>query len=72
MTRKTAFLSLIFLFLLIPSIAQSGITQLTADSFNDYDPQINDSGQVVWYRYDGSDYEIYLYNGTTTVQLTID
>ncbi len=33
-------------------------------------PQINNSGWVTWVGYDGSDSEIYLYNGTSTIQLT--
>ena len=27
---------------------------------NDYAPQINDSGQIVWYGSDGTDYEIFM------------
>lgn len=33
-------------------------------------PRINANGWVVWKGHDGSDYEIYLYDGTSTTQLT--
>ena len=46
------------------------IIQLTNNSNSDLDPQINANGYVTWRGFDGSDYEIFLYNGTTTIQLT--
>ncbi len=46
------------------------ITQLTDNSYYDANPQINDSGQVVWRGGDGTDSEIFLYDGTTIIQLT--
>ncbi|MFC1845414.1 choice-of-anchor D domain-containing protein, partial [Thermodesulfobacteriota bacterium] len=45
-------------------------SQITDDAFNDYNPQVNDNGYVVWRGNDGNDDEIYLYNGTSTIQLT--
>ena len=47
---------------LIPAIvfASYSITQLTDNDYNDRDPEINDSGKVVWYGYDGNDDEIFL------------
>jgi hypothetical protein len=45
-------------------------TQLTNNSYGDYWPKINDNGYVVWRGFDGSDYEIFLYDGTTTTQIT--
>ncbi len=36
----------------------------------DVDPQINDSGMVVWSGYDGTDYEIYFWDGLTPVSIT--
>ncbi len=45
------------------------VTQLTNDSDDDRSPQIS-GNNVVWYGVDGTDYEIYLYNGTSTTQLT--
>ena len=45
------------------------ITQLTNDSYDDYYPQVYGSN-VVWDGWDGSDYEIFLYDGTGTTQLT--
>ena len=44
--------------------------QLTNNSSDDWDPQINANGYVVWEGYDGSDGEIFLYDGTNTTQLT--
>ena len=38
--------------------------------YDDTNPQINNNGQVVWEGYDGTDWEIFFYNGTTTTQLT--
>ena len=56
-------------------------TQLTNDTYNDRYPQINNNGHVVWQggfriEYVGgwwmitSYYDIFLYNGTSTIQLT--
>jgi len=45
------------------------IIQLTDNSYNDLFPQINANGDVVWHTHDGSDNEIFLYNGTIN-QLT--
>ena len=45
------------------------ITPLTDDSKYDRDPQIWGSN-VVWSGYNGRDYDIFLYNGTETIQLT--
>ena len=45
-------------------------TQLTENDLGDYGPKINVHGYVVWYGYDGSDYEIFLYDGSSIVQLT--
>jgi len=47
------------------------IFKLTDNSQHDRDPQIH-NGQVTWYGYDGSDYEIFLYNGSSVIQLTDD
>ncbi|MDB4442809.1 PKD domain-containing protein [bacterium] len=44
--------------------------QITDNSYNDVDPQINDSGYVVWEGYDGSDWEIFVYDGENTTQIT--
>ncbi len=41
------------------SHAQHTITQLTNNAYYDYAPQINNNGYVVWYGWDGSDYEIF-------------
>ena len=50
--------------------AQYTIIQLTDNAYSDVDPQINDRGQVVWRGWDGADWQIFLYDGTTTIQLT--
>ena len=62
--RKILILMVLGFFISIPSFGQSGITQITNNSYNDVDPQINSSGQVVWRGETyGKDFEIYLYNG---------
>lgn len=45
---------------------------VTANSYDDWSPQINASGRMVWQGYDGSDFEIYSANasGGTTVRIT--
>jgi hypothetical protein len=35
-----------------------------------YAPHINDKGYIVWHRDNGSNSEIFLYNGSTTIRLT--
>ena len=40
------------------------IRQVTNNTFDDYNPQISDDGSVVWYGFDGTDSEIYIYGGT--------
>jgi acetyltransferase-like isoleucine patch superfamily enzyme len=49
-------------FILVPSFATTyNTTQITTNETNDFDPQINDSGQVVWYGLDADgDSEIFL------------
>ncbi|MDD5681154.1 MAG: PEP-CTERM sorting domain-containing protein [Candidatus Omnitrophica bacterium] len=46
------------------------ITQLTDNTYDDYHPVINNNGSVVWCGNVDTDYEIFLYNGSSTVQLT--
>jgi len=66
-----ALLACFLTLLLIPAISTAQITcPITNNSYDDYGPQINNNGYVVWYGWDGTDYEIFLYNGTTTTQLT--
>ena len=43
--------------------------QLTDNSYDDEEQQVS-GNNVVWRGHDGSDYEIYLYDGNTTTQLT--
>ncbi len=52
------------------SYAQHTIMQLTDNSSPDMMPQINGNGVVVWYRYSSPDWELFLYDGTTTTQFT--
>ena len=53
------------------SFAQPYITtQLTNNSYDDGSPQINANGYVVWNGWDGTDYEIFIHDGTTITQLT--
>lgn len=49
----------------------SSITPLSdGQSESVYSPQINNAGQVVWSEWDGTDHEIFFYDGTTVIQLT--
>jgi hypothetical protein len=64
---------LVTIFLLSTSIcdaASYSITQLTDNSQGDGGGIINNEGYVVWCGYDGSVYQIFLYDGTSTTQLT--
>ncbi|MBW2194768.1 MAG: thrombospondin type 3 repeat-containing protein [Deltaproteobacteria bacterium] len=68
-------LFLVFLagFFVTISICYAGIYSVVELSDNPNDdryPQVNAGGDVVWEGYDGSDYEIFLYNGSSTTQLT--
>ncbi len=47
----------------------SQITQLTNNNQFDGFPKIS-NGLVTWYGYDGHDYEVFLYNGNNTIQIT--
>jgi hypothetical protein len=44
-------------------------TQLTNNTEDDYYPQIH-KGQVAWQGWDGSDWEIYFWDGVSTIQIT--
>ena len=46
------------------------ITQITNNTYNDNSVQINDNGEMVWSGYDGTDHEIYMYDGASITQLT--
>ena len=69
--RKTKVVLILILSIIITfaraSICHSEyrIEQLTNSSFSEDRPQINDNGYVVWEGYDGSDREIFLYDGTS-------
>ena len=72
MMGKTFFISFVtLLFMFTNSMAGVGgtITQLTNNLTNDQNPQINDSGQVVWEGDDESYTAIFYYDGTTVTQL---
>ena len=74
MKRRMLSLTLapLLLFSLLP-LAHAGyytIKPLSDNPSNDLWPSINADGRVVWYGWDGDDDEIFLYDGTTTIQLT--
>lgn len=46
------------------------ITLISANAGDDTDPRINNSGEVAWMGYDGSDWEIFLYSQGVTRQIT--
>ncbi len=48
------------------------VTQLTHNSIDERSPDMNDAGQIVWYQWDESDYEIFLHDGTSVTQITDD
>lgn len=52
------------------SNSQYTIIQLTDNSYDEYACHINDNGLVVWRGYDGSDDEIFLFDGTKITQIT--
>jgi len=60
---------IIFTFVTV-SHSQYTITQLTNNGYDEGNPQINNNGKVARYGYDGSDYEIFLYDGTIMTQIT--
>jgi hypothetical protein len=74
MKKKTFFLiltvALILTFLTSMAQADWKISSLTSDIGSGFYPAINDSGHIVWSGSDGSGYEIYYYDGTTTTQIT--
>jgi hypothetical protein len=67
---------LITLWLLTISLASVSVSysltikQITHNFYNDWYPQINNHGYVVWYEFDGTDNEIFLYDGMNVKQLT--
>jgi hypothetical protein len=52
------------------SPAGAGTLQLSNNSFDDDRPQINSAGQVVWQGWDGNDWEIFFWSGSSVQQLT--
>ena len=61
---------LICFFIAISSFADYSITQLTDNDYDDYSPQINNRGEVVWYADEGNGFEIFYYDGTNIIQVT--
>jgi parallel beta-helix repeat protein len=50
--------------------APSGVIGVTENTIFNYNPQINNNGKVVWYGWDGTDEEIFFWDGVTTTQIT--
>ena len=48
------------------------ILELSDSPYMDYAPKINDAGQVVWQGGDGSDFEVFFFDGTRIRQLESD
>ena len=46
------------------------IKRLTNNNREDYSPRINNKGEIVWYGFDGNDYEIYLYDRKGVKKIT--
>jgi PKD repeat protein/pimeloyl-ACP methyl ester carboxylesterase len=76
MLKKSIYISLIstvhILFIISISYSAKYTTiQLTNSDYSCYGPQINDNDHVVWFGDNGSGYNaIFLYDGSTTIQLT--
>jgi hypothetical protein len=74
-TKKIVCISLLFL-MIFPALGFYAygqgytITRLTDNNYADGSPNINNHGQVVWFGFDGHDYEIFLYDGVQISQLT--
>ena len=49
---------------------QYTIIQITDNNHDDFNPNINDKGHIIWTGYDGNDTEVFLYDGSTVTQLT--
>ena len=65
------FFSIILLFVfVIMSYSQLVVSKFTNNSYDDFNPQMNDNGYVVWEGWDGTDYEIYLYNGSAIINIS--
>ncbi len=45
-------------------------TPITANATHDMHPVIDDDGRIVWFAWDGTDWEIYSYEGGTIYQIT--
>ena len=50
--------------------SQYVIKKISRNPYEDANPKINNNGYVVWEGYDGTDWEIFLYDGIETIQLT--
>ncbi|WP_136798707.1 TolB family protein [Desulfosediminicola ganghwensis] len=46
------------------------ISQISKNSYKDWRAVINDKGHVAWSGYDGNDFEIYFYDGSSIIQVT--
>ncbi|MCP4715488.1 MAG: PKD domain-containing protein [Deltaproteobacteria bacterium] len=72
---KKAILLLLVVWVLLFSVTPEAMggwvtTQLTTNTEQDGDPKVNANGHVVWVGHDGSDFEIFYYNGSSVLQLT--
>ena len=65
------FVSFLALVVSVPEATSEYIVnQLTDNPYDDLNGNMNANGQVVWQGHDGTDAEIFLYDGTNTTQLT--
>ena len=68
---KRTFFALLLLVTALVSLSNAqAIKQITNNSADDDNPQINDNGYIVWSGREGADYEIFLYDGLNTTKLT--
>ncbi|MFZ5447842.1 MAG: DNRLRE domain-containing protein [Thermodesulfobacteriota bacterium] len=53
------------IYVAVPTAGTRTYTQITNNNLKDSDPDLAGGGQLVWRGWDGHDYEIYYYDGTT-------
>ena len=42
-------------------LSTGAVTPITSDSHNNQNPWVNAAGEIAWQKWDGSDFEIYVY-----------
>jgi len=50
---------------LLHSPVNAEVIELTDNDYDDFAPQINNAGDIVWSGYDGNDWEVFLYRSAS-------